>query len=94
MDWASRYGHITVLDWWKSSGLECKWSENAMDGASSEGHVAVLDWWFNSGLELKFSHLSLRHASVRNWLDDHGFTWYGYIRNFIRDRVSLKKKDD
>jgi hypothetical protein len=51
MDWASQYGHVEVLEWWKNSGLECKWSDAAMDGASRD--VEVLEWWKNSGLEWK-----------------------------------------
>ncbi|KAJ3044949.1 hypothetical protein HDV00_000233 [Rhizophlyctis rosea] len=45
MDGASLNGHVSVLQWWKDSGLELKFSHAAMDGASSAGHVKVLEWW-------------------------------------------------
>ncbi|KAI8811763.1 hypothetical protein BJ742DRAFT_795377 [Cladochytrium replicatum] len=48
-------GHVAVLDWRKSSGLDFVWSKDAMDKASEGGYVEVLDWWKKSGLELKRS---------------------------------------
>lgn len=45
MDGASRAGHITVLEWWRTSGLELRYSERALESASAEGQVAVLEWW-------------------------------------------------
>jgi len=53
MDSASRRGLISLLDWWKASGLELHWSKLAMDEASRNGHVSVLEWWKKSGLKLK-----------------------------------------
>ncbi|KAI9218489.1 hypothetical protein BC828DRAFT_407539 [Blastocladiella britannica] len=41
MDWASRNGHVDVLEWWRNSGLELTYSEDAMDWASKNGHVDV-----------------------------------------------------
>jgi hypothetical protein len=68
MDWASQYGHVAVLEWWKNSGLECKWSKDAMDWASCCGHVAVLEWWKNSGLECKWSKsVDYEKKTVREW---------------------------
>jgi hypothetical protein len=29
MNHASRAGHVTLLDWWKHSGLECRYSDFA-----------------------------------------------------------------
>ncbi|KAI8807672.1 hypothetical protein BJ742DRAFT_869641 [Cladochytrium replicatum] len=63
-------GDIAVLYWWVSSGLELKWSCNAIDyragsavelssdelSASRNSHVGVLDWWFKSRLVLKVDH--------------------------------------
>jgi hypothetical protein len=53
MDWASRYRHLEVLQWWKRCGLELKYTDEAMVGASIYGRVEVLQWWKESGIELK-----------------------------------------
>ncbi|KAL3470750.1 hypothetical protein BJX99DRAFT_41366 [Aspergillus californicus] len=45
MDGASRAGFIGVLEWWRFSGLELRYTERALESASAEGRVAVLDWW-------------------------------------------------
>ncbi|KAI8809852.1 hypothetical protein BJ742DRAFT_802637 [Cladochytrium replicatum] len=43
------------LQWWKSSGLELKWSSEAIDYASEKGRLDVLEWWQDSGLEMKWN---------------------------------------
>ena len=53
MDRASINGHEAIFQWWKDSGLELKYSNNAMDRASANGHEKILQWWKNNGLELK-----------------------------------------
>ncbi|KAL4885656.1 hypothetical protein BJY04DRAFT_205373 [Aspergillus karnatakaensis] len=45
MDGASRAGFINVLEWWRTSGLELRYTERALEAASAEGRVDVLDWW-------------------------------------------------
>jgi hypothetical protein len=60
---ASECGHVPVLDWWVSSGLELKYTHNSMDLCSGRGHVDVLDWWANSGLQLTYSEDSTDLAS-------------------------------
>ncbi|KAL4971112.1 uncharacterized protein BDV14DRAFT_6711 [Aspergillus stella-maris] len=45
MDGASRAGFVDVLEWWRTSGLELRYTERALESASAEGRVAVLDWW-------------------------------------------------
>lgn len=45
MDGASRAGFLDVLDWWRSSGLELRYTERALEAASAEGRVSVLEWW-------------------------------------------------
>ena len=45
ISWASRNGHVAVLDWFKESGYEFKYSDYAINLASNNGHIAVLDWF-------------------------------------------------
>jgi len=45
---------IKILDWWLKSGLELKYSTNAVGNASCYGLIDVLQWWFTSGLEFKY----------------------------------------
>lgn len=45
MDGASRAGFVNVLEWWRTSGLELRYTERALEAASAEGRVAVLAWW-------------------------------------------------
>jgi hypothetical protein len=44
MNWASRRENIAILEWWKKSGLKCKWTKNATNYATENNHVAVLQW--------------------------------------------------
>lgn len=48
MDGASRAGFLSVLEWWRTSGLELRYTERALEAASAEGHVHVLEWWRNA----------------------------------------------
>jgi len=36
MDIASQYDNFDVLEWWKNSGLELKFNQNAMNWASKK----------------------------------------------------------
>ncbi|KAI8804847.1 hypothetical protein BJ742DRAFT_741798 [Cladochytrium replicatum] len=50
--WTTRasLGRVRLLDWWRSSGFELKYTRFAMDFASESGSVKVLDWWRASNL--------------------------------------------
>jgi len=74
IDMCSYHGHINVLEWWKRSGLEFKYSESSLDWASKYGHINVLEWWKNSGLELKYSEYSLDWASKNGHINV--LTWW------------------
>jgi hypothetical protein len=71
MDAASANGNVAVLQWWKESGLELKWSEYALYQASQNGHVHVLQWWEDSGLEMGEMWASMRSAVLGSELDDY-----------------------
>jgi hypothetical protein len=64
LDEASRKGHIHVLQWWKTSGLELRYGL-VMDIASASGQIPVLEWWKNSNLSLDYDRHALRSASYR-----------------------------
>lgn len=48
IDGASRAGFVTVLEWWRTSGLPLKYTERALESASAESRVNVLEWWKNA----------------------------------------------
>jgi len=46
VDWASKGGHVRVLDWWwRRSGFQLRYTEAALEQASAGGHLLVLEWW-------------------------------------------------
>jgi hypothetical protein len=59
---SSSRGHVEVLDWW--SGLELKYTDEAMDWASRYRHLEVLQWWKRCGLELKYTDEAMVGASI------------------------------
>ncbi len=42
---ASEYGHVDVLEWFKNSGFEFRYSELAIKWASEKGHTNILEWF-------------------------------------------------
>ena len=72
IDYAAYYGHVLVLEWFKNSGLEMKYSHKAMDYASAAGHVEVLEWFKNSGLEMKFDKDFIRKTKSVEWFERNG----------------------
>ena len=78
MDWVSIKGNIKILNLWKESELEMKYSENEMNWASREGKIEMLNWWKESGCELKYSESAMNWASredkieVLNWWKESG----------------------
>jgi hypothetical protein len=66
IDYGSGNGLVAVLQWWKESGLECKYSNNSMDFASMYGHIAVLQWWVE--FQRNSDSFDLRSNSERKWI--------------------------
>ncbi|KAJ1560584.1 hypothetical protein HK096_008037 [Nowakowskiella sp. JEL0078] len=69
---------VAVLNWWKDSGLEMKWTSFAMNKASMNGHIHILNWWKESGLEMKWTSFAMDNASmyghihILNWWRESG----------------------
>ncbi|KAI9348997.1 hypothetical protein DFJ73DRAFT_777183 [Zopfochytrium polystomum] len=78
MDDASKMGWVDVLQWWKDSGLDLKYTMAAMNFASLNGHLDVLQWWKDSGLKLWYSQGAMDLASysgrvaVLQWWKESG----------------------
>src|SRR5438128_438090 len=79
VEWASCDGNIDVLNWFKNSGLEFKYSFSAIDLASAHGHTNVLDWFKKSEFKFKYSVNAVDYASenghihILNWFKNSGF---------------------
>lgn len=59
-----------MLDLWKYSGLELKYTFNNIDYASGHKYIETLNWWINSGLELKYSNNAIdycNHIDILDW---------------------------
>ena len=90
MDSASKNGHLSLLDFWKNSGLELKWSEKAMDDAKN---IRILNWWKHSGLELKYSQNAMDHSQntcILNWWRGSGLE-LKYSKNILKMHQKEKK---
>ena len=79
MDWASRNGHIDILEWYKNSELNFRHTENAINYASGNGHINILRWFKNSGFEFKYTDYAIDwasengHINILEWFKNSGF---------------------
>ncbi len=99
MDNASKQGLVSLLDWWKQSGLPLKYTNSAMNWASLECQVAVLEWWKQSGLPLKYCDYAMDWASesdhvvVLDWWKQSGlslrYSNYGFDMAHIQGNCAL-----
>jgi hypothetical protein len=64
IDNASRGGHVHVLEWFKNSGYEFKYSKIAIRKVSANGFVHVLEWFKNSGYKFKYDKNAIYYASI------------------------------
>ncbi|KAI9003674.1 hypothetical protein BC832DRAFT_559673 [Gaertneriomyces semiglobifer] len=81
---------VSVLEWWRTSGLHLLYSELAMDEASEFEAFHLLDWWKNSGLALEYTEQGFDMAAeygktdVLQWWLDSGLE-VRYSANAIDD---------
>jgi len=98
VDFASQYGRIDFLEWFKNSGLKLDYSSNSMDWPSYYCRSSVLQWWKESGLESKYSDRSLDwasskgHINILNWWLKSGLE-LKYTQNSM-DQASNNKNLD
>lgn len=52
---ASNNGNITLLNWWKESGLPLVYDKEVLIGATKQGKVESLDWWLTSKLPISYT---------------------------------------
>ena len=78
IDYASKNGHIKILEWFKNSGLEFKYTVDAINIASANGHIGILDWFKNSNLEFKYTEYAIDiasangHVGILDWFKNSG----------------------
>ena len=69
---ASENGNMDILGWYKNSGLEFKYTADAIDWASQNGHVNILNW-----LELRKSRCDCLAQPFREHMLTHMFSKQG-----------------
>ncbi|KAJ3031415.1 hypothetical protein HDV00_008358 [Rhizophlyctis rosea] len=69
MDRAAKEGRVAELEWWRTSCIPLKWTENALDEACWSGNLNILQWWGQSGLDLRYSIDSIDYASLHGRID-------------------------
>jgi hypothetical protein len=80
INYASRSGHVQVLEWFKNSGYKFKYDYyTPIYYACNSGHVQVLEWFKNSGYEFKYDYHAINDASyygriqVLEWFKNSGY---------------------
>lgn len=68
---------LSILQWWKDSGLEMKYTIAAIDTLycrDKKSIIKILDWWKDSGLEMKYTDNCIDNIYYTNYyypsLDD------------------------
>ena len=68
MNYASINGLVDVLEWWKTSGLKCSYTWDAIDNIdiknlTQEQIISVLEWWKSSGFKLRYTSRIINRTS-------------------------------
>lgn len=85
------YKFPSALDWWKNSGLQLEYSDQALYNAVQQGAFDTFKWWFQSGLPIKLSQSTIDYLNycknnlweyadqqqkIYNWLNTENFSNY------------------
>jgi hypothetical protein len=90
-------GHVSVIDWFKNSGLKFEYSKIAFNNAIGNANFGVLIWFKNSDLKLKYSDKGIRsavvngHLNVLQWLKFNELN-YNY-KNICEDAATYNRID-
>ena len=88
INYACYHGYVEVLEWFKNSGYEFKYSIWAINNASRCGHIQVLEWFKNSGYEFEYDEYAIKWASINGhiqvleWFKNSGYE-FKYNENAI-----------
>ena len=63
--YASKNGHVQVLEWFKNSGYEFKYNKDAIMWASRNGHIEFLEWFKNSDYEFKYDIMAINTKFIK-----------------------------
>ncbi|KAK4701266.1 hypothetical protein P7C70_g4967, partial [Phenoliferia sp. Uapishka_3] len=103
LDFASREGSTTCLNWWSHSGLPAPYSKVALYHLSKTGNITLLDWWKSSRHPLLYDKevliVATRHGqtSVLTWWKESGLDIeYRFfdIEEALEDSVARQGRDD
>jgi hypothetical protein len=83
---AALFGHVSVLEWLKESGLKVASVDLCWSNAAQNGPVIVLDWLLDNGC--RFHHGGMDAAAhgghitvLKKWALNHQVEWLGH-QNF------------
>ncbi len=57
-----------MLEWFRNSSYEFKYSIYPIEHASKNGHISVLERFQNSDFEFKYTNLAIDYASINGYI--------------------------
>ena len=72
INFASRYGHIQVLEWFKNSGYKFKYDQYAIYGASEDEHNKILEFFKNCNVKKVIKwYEPLKFKTKNNYINEY-----------------------
>ncbi len=97
VDYASKYGYINTLNWFKERHQELVYTENAISYANENGRKDILLWWQESGMTLKYTEKAIAVAAKNGYT--HVLEWWlnsgleiKYNDSLLIETISNNKK--